>query len=158
MGAQKIAKHRTIFGTRTLLCAFELVQHRSLCPLRKGQKPTSEYGLNIFWSSFPTPTKVEHRQKPKDNSLQKMLTWKVIWWVSQNIEWFFDTSFHKIIERHPLDSFYAIEKTTYDREDVFNYNSAGWLQPDGNFPKVLHSFLWGCHEFQNIQVLLSLQR
>ncbi len=70
-----------------------------------------------------------------------MLTCFVLWWVSQNVEWLFDTSFHKIIECHPLNSFYAIEKTTNDREDAFNDNSAGWLEPVGDFPKVLHRFL-----------------
>ncbi len=70
-----------------------------------------------------------------------MLTCNVLGWVSQNVEWLFDTSFHKIIERQPLNSFYAIEKTTNDREDVLNGNSAGWLEPVGNFPKVLHRFL-----------------
>ncbi len=70
-----------------------------------------------------------------------MLTCNVLGWVSQNAEWLFDTSFHKIIECHPLNSFYAIEKTTNDRKDVVNDNSAGWLEPVGNFSKVLRRFL-----------------
>ncbi len=81
-----------------------------------------------------------------------------MWWVSQNVEWFFDTPFHKINECRAVNFFNAIEKTANDLEDLFNNNSAGWLEPVGNFPKVLQRFLWGCHEFQDIQALLSLQK
>ncbi len=66
-------------------------------------------------------------------SLQKMLTWNVIWWVSQNVEWFFDTPVHKIITCRAVNFFNSIEKTTNDQEDLFNDNSTVWLEPVGNF-------------------------
>ncbi len=70
-----------------------------------------------------------------------MLTWSAIPRVSQSVEWFYDAPFHTIIKFRAVNFFNAIEKTANDQEDLLKDNSAGWLEPVGNFPKVLHRFL-----------------